>query len=73
MPRYIAINPDGDSVFNCHNQSDIFPSIAACMKGIIEELDDVIAEKLTHPRTPITRAMDTGWRIQDYSIFKELP
>lgn len=71
MPRYVAFNPDGNSVFNSRNESDIFPSVASCMKGILEELDEEVAEGADG--RPYTRAEEAEWKIQDYSIFKELP
>ena len=67
---YVAISPDGETVFNCRSQTVFFSSTDSCIRAIKEELEEPSSEDVD--RNIYTIADEFGYVVDDYRIFKEI-
>ena len=66
---YVVVTPNEDLLFNCKKQNHLFPSITACKKAIVEDLEEPVAED-GEGRTFCLR--DEGRIEKDYTIFRRM-
>jgi hypothetical protein len=70
MPKYVAVSPSGDLVFNTDTQDHFFKSKKATMQGIQDELDEPAHED--GEGNVFSFGDEEGWTAKDYRIFKEV-
>lgn len=67
-PRFVAIGPDGDVVYDSWGNT-FFPSKEKAMRAVQDELDEPTCECDGHT---MTLGDEMGWTAKDYRIFKEV-
>ena len=68
--RYVAIDPDGEVVFNCKSQDCFFPSLRAAERAVREWLTEAVAED--DEGKIITYERDSGFSKEDFAYFVEV-
>ncbi len=69
MPRYLALNPDDNLVFNCDSQDHTFKSLIKVRQGILDELNEPVEEDEDRE---YTLGESNNWTPKMYRIFKQV-